>query len=305
MKTILTNTTKGYLFAFISVVAISNVYIFSKAALSEASLIQFGVYWFALGFVWNMIFAVYRKKLPSIAQFKRDHYLLLFILGLLEMAGTYFFFLAIYTIPNPAVVSFIGNVNPVFVTVLGFLFLRERFNKWELIGIGLALLGAFTISYKGSAVLKDIFIDGTEYMLLSGVIFSISTIIAKKNVEKLGPSIMSLSRTFQLFLYSLGAMILVGESFSISKTAFRNIFIGSGLGPFLASLAEYQSMKYIEASRISILGSSKGLFVLFGAFLYFNTLPEKHQIIGGLISIAGVLFITLGKLMLRSKAKAY
>lgn len=304
MKTILTNTTKGYLFAFISVVAISNVYIFSKAALSESSLIQFGVYWFALGFVWNIIFAIYRKKLPSIAQFKCEQYLWLFILGLLEMSGTFFFFLAIYTIPNPAVVSFIGNVNPVFVTVLGFLFLRERFNKWELVGIALALLGAFTISYKGSAVFKDIFIDGTEYMLLSGAIYSISTIIAKKNVEKLGPSIMALSRTFQLFMYSLGAMLLTGESISISKIAFGNIFVGSGLGPFLASLAGYQAMKYIEASRISILGSSKGLFVMLGAFLYFNTLPENHQIIGGLISISGVLFITLGKLMLKSKSKA-
>jgi drug/metabolite transporter (DMT)-like permease len=297
----LTNTTKGYFFAFISVIATSNVYIFSKAALNESSLIQFGVYWFALGFIWNLIFTVYRKKLPAIAQFNGEHYLLLFILGLLEMAGTFLFFLAIYTIPNPAVVSFIGNVNPVFVTVLGFIFLRERFNKWELIGIMLALIGAFTISYTGNTEFKAIFIDGTEYMLLSGLIYSFSTILAKKNVEKLGPSIMALSRTFQLLLYSLVAIILVGESLSISKMAFWNIFIGSGLGPFLSSLAAYQSMKYLEASRISILGSSKGLFVMFGAFLYFNTLPEKHQIIGGLISITGVLLITLGKLMLRRK----
>ncbi|MBN2237482.1 MAG: DMT family transporter [Bacteroidales bacterium] len=303
MKIALTDRVKGYIFAFIAVIAVSNVYIFSKAALNEASLAQFGVYWFAFGFLWNILFAIHQKKLPAIKSFKRNQYLLLVVLGILEIAGTSFFFLAIHTIPNPAVVSFIGNVNPVFVTILGFIFLRERFNIPELIGMSLALLGAFIISYRGSDVLKNLFIEGTDYMVLSGFIYSFSTIIAKKNVKRLGPSIMALSRTFHLFTFSLIALLILGQSFAISGKALLNIFIGSGLGPFLTSLAGYQALKYIEAGRSSVLGSSKGLFVMIGAFFYFGTLPEAHQIWGGLISISGVLLISLGKLKLNKKEK--
>lgn len=303
MKIKINDTLKGYIFAFIGVIAVSNVYIFSKAALNEASLAQFGTYWFAFGFLWNLLFALQRKKLPAIKAFKKRQFFLLFTLGVLEIAGTSFFFLAILTVPNPAIVSFIGNVNPVFVTVLGFIFLRERFNIPELIGMALALTGAFIISYKGSNSLESIFIEGTGYMIISGVIYSFSTIIAKKNVQKLGPSIMALSRTLHLFLFSFAALLILGESFHISRKAFWNIFIGSGLGPFLTTLAGYQALKYIEASRVSILGSSKGLFVLVGAFIYFGTLPQAHQIWGGLISISGVLLISLGRIKFNKKQK--
>lgn len=303
MKFNIPDRLKGYLFAFIGIIAVSNVYIFSKAALNEASLAQFGTYWFAFGFLWNLIFAFQQKKLFAIKNFKSKQYLLLVTLGILEIAGTSLFFLAIHTISSPAVTSFIGNVNPVFVTILGFIFLRERFNIPELIGMALALLGAFIISYQGSDVLRNLFIKGTDYMVLSGFIFSFSTIIAKKNVKILGPSIMALSRTLQLFLFSFAALWYMGDSLHISSKAFINIIIGSTLGPFLTSLAGYQALKYIEASRISILGSSKGLFVLIGAFLYFGTFPQTYQIIGGLISISGVVLISLGRIWTNKKKK--
>lgn len=300
----ITDRVKGYLFAFIAVIAVSNVYIFSKAALNEVSLAQFGTYWFAFGFLWNMVFAIQQKKLPTILNFKKKQFLILFTLGILEIVATSFFFLAIHTVPNPAVVSFIGNINPVFVTILGFIFLRERFNIPELIGMALALLGAFIISYQGSNTLESVFIEGTGYMILSGFIYSFSTIIAKKNVHQLGPSVMALSRTLHLFLFSGAALLYLGQPMQIPTKAFWNIFIGSGLGPFLTALAGYQALKYIEAGRVSILGSSKGLFVLIGAFFYFDTLPQMHQIWGGLISISGVLLISTGKLNLSKKRKA-
>lgn len=303
MKINIPDRVKGYLFAFTAVIAVSNVYIFSKAALNEVSLAQFGTYWFAFGILWNLIFAIQRKKLPGIKAFKKNQFLLLLVIGVLEIVATSFFFLAIRTVPNPAVVSFIGNVNPVFVTILGFIFLKERFNIPELLGMALALTGAFIISYQGSTVLKSLFIEGTDYMILSGFIFSFSTIIAKKNVQKLGPSIMALSRTLHLFLFSLAALWFLGQSIHIPTKALLNIIVGSGLGPFLATLSGYQALKYIEASRSSILGSSKGLFVMLGAFFYFGTFPQGHQILGGLISIAGVILISLGRLKFNKKIK--
>ncbi len=303
MKFNISDRVKGYLFAFIAVIAVSNVYIFSKAALNEVTLAQFGTYWFAFGILWNLIFAIQRKKLPILRTFGKNQFLLLFVLGVLEIVATSFFFLAIHTIPNPAVVSFIGNINPVFVTILGFIFLRERFNIKELIGMALALLGAFIISYQRSTDLKNLFIEGTGYMIFSGFIYSFSTIIAKKNVQKLGPSIMALSRTLQLFLFSIAALWFLGQSIHISSKAFWNIFIGSGLGPFLTTIAGYQALKYIEAGRASVLGSSKGLFVMIGAYFYFDSLPQMHQIWGGLISISGVILISMGKLNLFKKPK--
>ena len=57
---------RGYIWAFVAVIAVSNVYIFSKAALNVVHIAQFGFYWFALGLVWNVLFAAKTCKLSAI-----------------------------------------------------------------------------------------------------------------------------------------------------------------------------------------------------------------------------------------------
>ncbi len=299
----LQDTTKGYLFAFIAVFATSNVYIFSKAALGEVSLPVFGFYWFLFGLIWNSIFAAKTGKLKQIKSLKNRDFLILFILGLLEISGTSFFFLSISTFSNPAIVSFLGNINPVIVTILGFIILKERYNKPEVLGIVLIILGAFIISYQGGTSLSSMFINGSEYILYSGIFYGISNIITKKNVKRLGPSILALSRNIFLFVFSFSVLIIQGLNWGMSWFALWNIFIGSILGPFLTITAGYQAFKYLEVSRVSILGSTKGIIVLIGAYVYFGRFPEVYQVIGGAISIAGVILISVGKILLKKKAQ--
>jgi len=299
----LQDTTKGYLFAFFAVLAMSNVYIFSKAALNEASLPVFGFYWFSFGLLWNFLFAFKTGKLKQVKSFDKRSYINLLILGILEVGGTTFFFLAIHTVPNPAIVSFLGNINPLIVTILGFLILKERYNKPELFGILLILSGAILISYKGGTDFASMFIKGSEYVLFSGLFFGVSAIITKKNVKKIGPSFLALNRNVFLLLFSFLMLFTLDFNISISWTALGNIVIGSILGPFLGVITGYQAYKYLEVSRVSILGSTKGIFVLIGAFVYFGKFPETYQVIGGLISILGVILISVGKLMLKKNKK--
>jgi drug/metabolite transporter (DMT)-like permease len=91
-------------------------------------------------------------------------------------------------------------------------------------------------------------------------------------------------------------MIFVyGKSFVIPVSALKNIAVGAALGPFLAVLTVYYSFSYINASRSSVVQSLKGIFVLLGAYLFFGSFPLPHQFAGGLITVAGVLVMTLGQ----------
>ena len=93
------------------------------------------------------------------------------------------------------------------------------------------------------------------------------------------------------------------QSVIIPLSAFKNIAVGAILGPFLAILTVYYSYNYIEASRSSIVQSLKGIFVLIGAYLVFKTFPLTHQIVGGLITVAGVLGMTLAQAGIFRKKK--
>ena len=107
---------------------------------------------------------------------------------------------------------------------------------------------------------------------------------------------MTLNRVLFIFVFALGAMLLRRESFHIPGKAAMNMAIGSLLGPFLTGFAQYSALRYIEASRTMIIQSTRSLFVLLGSMIYLTILPEMLQLTGGLITIAGVIVMTWGKI---------
>lgn len=289
------NIFKGYLFALIATLSFSNVYIFSKAALNEVSLAQFGVYWFAIGTAFSLVFAAKNKKLKQLKTLSKKQVRILVTLGILEILTTTTFFMSVNIIPDPAITSFLGNLFPVMVTLGGVLILRERFGWMEGAGVVLALLGAFIISYTGGTSLKTLFIQGTGIVVINAIFATTATLVVKVHVKTLSPELLGLNRTTWLLAFSLVMFFIYGESFAIPMSALKNIAIGAIIGPFLAILTVYYSFKYIEASRSAIVQTSKGIFVLLGSFLVFNTFPARHQFIGGMITVLGVLVMTLAQ----------
>lgn len=290
---------KGYLLAFVSVIAVSNVYIFSKAALNEVSLAQFGVFWFGFGLIWISIFAIKNKSFAILKSFGRKTYGLFIILGLIELVATTFFFKSISTIPNPAITSFLGNISPVFVLTLSFIFLKERLNALEIFGVILALAGAFIIGYKGGSNLKTMFIDGTQYIVYSTFLFATVSVISKKYITTLSPILITLNRALFLFIFSLIFMFYQDLSFNIPISAIKNIFIGSILGPFLTAVTGLLALQYIDLSKKAMISSTKSFFILFGAYLFFGQFPKPYEIFGGILSIFGVVLIIFGKMKFR------
>ncbi|MBN1924409.1 MAG: DMT family transporter [Prolixibacteraceae bacterium] len=300
---LLSEHTKGYFFALIATIGFANVYIFSKAALNEISLAQFWLYWFATGFVLNALFNWVNGSFKLLRNLKLREYLPFFILGFLEIATTTTFFLSIRTIPDPAVTSFLGNMFVVFLVILGVVMLKERFSFVESIGVLITIAGAFAVGFKGGSSFKDFFIPGTGLVIINTFLAAFTSICAKKTIHRFNPSIVNFNRTFFLFLFSVVFFIISGEGLSVPVSALKNITIGAILGPFLGILFVYYSFKHIEASRSSVIQGLKGLFVLVGTFVYFGTLPGNVQLAGGILSIIGVLVMTISKTRLEKFGK--
>lgn len=289
------DTFKGYFFALVATLAFSNVYIFSKAALNEVHLAQFGVYWFAIGAVLSLLFAAHNKKLGQLRTLTKRQVRILITLGVLEILTTTSFFISINIIPDPSVTSFLGNMYPVMVTLGGIFILKERFGWIEIIGVVLALAGAFIISYTGGTTLKTLFIKGTGWVFINAIFATTATLVVKVHVKKLSPELLNFNRSAWLLLFSIVMFFVYKQSIIIPMSALKNIAVGAVLGPFLAILTVYYSFHYIEASRSSIVQSLKGIFVLIGAYFVFKTFPLEHQFIGGMVTVAGVLIMTLAQ----------
>ncbi|MDO9512722.1 MAG: DMT family transporter [Bacteroidales bacterium] len=285
----------GYIIAFMSVLTNSSVYILSKLAFREVDLLIFGFYWFGFGLIWNMMNvsgAAFRKRLKPM---NKSNFTILTIIVVLESIATYFFFTALIKTPNPGVVVFLGSLSPVFVTILAVGLLGERFNTAELIGILLSLAGALIISVDGIENLRTIFVNGNGQMIVSAIFYALATIIIKKNIRIIDVSVVTMNRSLVLFLISLVIILTQHLSVSVSPFTFRVLLAGSVLGPFFTVYLLYSSLRYIGASNTAVVSSARNVFVLLAAWMVFGTLPLKLQLIGGAISITGILLLSAAR----------
>lgn len=297
------NKLKGYLFSLGASIALANSFIFSKAVLNEVSMIQFGVYWFGMGVIWNFLFVLYSSRGKLFKRSSRQVFWINGTIALLEAIATGIFYIAIMKVENPTIVSFVGNIGPIFVTILGISLLKERFNWLEMLGIIVTLAGIIIINYSGRNSLSNILMDGTEYVIIASLLFSIAAILARKYNQQLNPARLSIQRSLLLFLGFVFLFVLHPQSLNVSGKVLLNISIGSILETLITIVFVYQAFKYIEATRNSLVISTKSLFVLLSTFLYFHILPTTIQVAGGILTIIGVITITTGKIVLQGRKK--
>jgi len=275
--------------------------VFSKAALLEVNFFQFQFYWFAFALVWILPFLIFTGMIRRIPMLSRASNITLAIIGFLELAAASLLFLSIQLADNPTIISFLSNLTPIFVTLLGIRFLGERFNFIEAVGIILTIGGVVLITYTRDISLRDFFGQGSGWILVSSVFSSISIVTAKSRIKDIHPGILTLNRIVFLLIAATIAVLVRGENLAVSGRALMNLAVGSLIGPFLTGLTMYSALSYIEASRTMIIQSTRSLFVLVGSFVYLSILPTFLQIIGGLITIIGVIVMTWGKMKFKKK----
>jgi len=286
---------KGYSYALLATVAGSTVYIFSKAALNQVSLPQFGVYWFGMAIVWNVLYTLRSPGHRHVHPITRHSFKTLLLIGLIELVATGTFYAAIHTSVNPAIPSFLRNMEYIFVTLMGVFLLGERFTRMELTGVVLTFSGALVISYHKDATFASYLTGTSGLMLVSTIFYGVRTILAKNNIHVLTPTILAINRAVFLLIFAFIMLVILGQGLAIPGKALLNIAIGSFFGPFLTSIGQYSALKYIEASRSAIIQSTTALFVLLGAYLIFGRFPLGYQLAGGALTIAGPMWLLLAK----------
>lgn len=287
---------KGYVLAGLAALSVSLVYVFSKKALNVTPLFTFGFWWFLMSFLYNLGWVIYTRRIRLLRLYESKKIRILFIIGFLEFLASITFYQSLHEISNPAVVSFLVNTIPVFVTLLSIPLLNERFNIFEALGMIITMGGAFMLSYSGKFTLDGLLIKGAYLTILSCVISAMSLVVAKKNIKKIDPYLISFTRSGILSsLYFVG-MISLSPTMQISVPALINCALGAFFGPFLASILQYNAFKYIEVSKESLIQNAHGVFVVISAFLIMNIMPAAIQIIGGIVAITGVSIMVFGKL---------
>lgn len=283
--------TNGYLYALGASLALSASFVFSKSALNHLTMLQFGLLWFSMGVVWNGTWFLLRRDYRNVKGAAGRKTGVAVVIAVLEGTATGLFYLAIKAMENPAVVSFIGNIGPVFVTLMGIVLLGERFRTSQVIGIVITIMGVFVINYREGGFAG--FVDpGSLYVIGAAFLFSLATIVGRRLHHLLVPGYMSLIRSFILAVVMAILFSQSGEMVHVSLRIWKDLALGSLLETLIVIVFAYQALKLIEATKTSLIISTKGVWTLLLSWIFLGLFPTGMQLAGGVLTLVGVWLIT-------------
>ncbi len=284
---------QGMFLSFTSAACMGITYVASKYVLRSIHPETFVVFWFAMGSIYSLVLLGKQGKGKFLVA-PGNPWKELVGVGLSSAISIILFFYAIQLI-DPAIVSFYTRADNVFAVLMGVLFLRERFNSLEGVGVGIALLGSLVTTYRGGNLL----LIGLGLCLLSSLLEGITVILVKLAVRKVSPLVVIFYRSLLASGLATVYGMVTGRLEMPGNETFLIIAVASLAGSFMANVTFYASLARIDVTRATAIKTLQPFFVLMAAYLVFATLPNSRQVLGGAIIVAGILCLLYGRRMVR------
>lgn len=293
---------KGIALALTATISFSNVYLFSKMAMKDVDLASFGILWFGLALIYNLLYNLFFTQRKGLKSLTKKSKRILLLIGLSEFISITAFFLSIKLTENPAIVSFLANTSPIFVILIGFLFYQIRYGFTSIIGVFITLSGVFLMNTNNSDFeWQTLLTPASISALVFALFYGVSLVLARSEIKHIPTTMITVCRNLFLFVGFASYLVAKQELPTYSLQSVLYITTGSFFGPFLGILLTFASLKYVDASIPTLIGTSRSIFIVAGAFLLMGILPNVNQLLGGCLTIMGILTITMADIISKKK----
>lgn len=213
------------------------------------------------------------------------------LLGVVHF-GTVFLAMAVATDMAPIAIA--AQTNVPFATLLAIIFLGERIGIWRIIGISLSFVGVVIIGFEPGGFNQ---IDAIALTLFSALSYAVVAILMRR-IKGAGPmnvqAFVALAAVPGSILLSAGTETGQIEALTQAPTIAWIAIIYSGIG---ASIIGHGGM-YVLFQRYPVTTVAPFMllapvFAVVAALLLLGESLSLYDIIGGIITLLGVLIITL------------
>jgi len=211
----------------------------------------------------------------------------------LAIAGTifadllYFFALTKISVLNAVLV---GHMQPVFIILIGFFFLKEdKLKNFDYVGIFIMMIAAGLVTTK---TLENLFMiklgtAGDVYVLLATVAWATTAIVMRKYLRELNSGVITFYR------FSIASVIFVVYLSLKSSLVISNIYqIIVGVIVGAGTVLYYEGLKRIKAAQVSALELSTPFFAALLGFLILGESVTFMQFSGIVLLFVGVCFLS-------------
>lgn len=270
----------------------STSYILIEIGLEEINPLAFAAYRYVVASALLMLptFYLHREHLKSLGQRQLSVFLLLGFTGYFIAQGLQFFGLFYL---EPVTVTFILNLTPIFVLILGVLLLKEKPSAVQLGGIALTLCGVFVFFY--DSLLASGKVMGLVVTFVSGVGWAFYMIVSRHILRENKENVLVLT-VYSMALGSLmllGTTALTGNLTTVSFNGWVIILWLSIANTAFAFALWNHALKTLRAYEQSILQNSMLIQITLLAYIFLNETVTLQKISGIVMVFIGVLIVQL------------
>lgn len=273
----------------------STSYVLIRIGLEEINPLPFAAYRYIIASVILLFPLYYQIRKEKTSKFNTKtifKFLLLGFTGYCIAQGLQFF--GLYFL-NSVTVTFILNLTPIFVLVLGVFFIKEQPTTEQLIGIILTIFGVIIFFFNALADLD--MIAGVLVTFVSGLGWAAYMVISRHYLGKNNENVISITSISMLLgaLMLLGAAGVTGNIINVSLNGWIIILWLSIVNTALAFTLWNHALKTLKAVEQSILQNSMLIQITMLAFIFLQESINLQKIIGMTIVFIGVLIVQLWK----------
>jgi drug/metabolite transporter (DMT)-like permease len=196
-------------------------------------------------------------------------------------------------------VAVIETTTPVFAIILGMVFLKERLNSTQYIGVVLSLVGALWVITKGSwSVVSQLqFNIGDLLVVLAVIAWAVYSLLVKQQMHKFplygGVCIMLFIALCVLFPFALIEWQGPDYLTPVIDTKMILGLLYLGIFPSVLALIFWnKGVAAIGPARASVFLNLLPVFTISGAVIFLQETVSVIQLAGAVLVIAGVYLST-------------
>lgn len=279
----------GYLFLIGTALFTAVSYAFGRAVDRNLDAESTTFFWFFGALIFSvLVTAVVPDQREEIKN--PGKYLKIFLYtSVLTSIGAALWIVSIRTIGIP-LTSFLMKAQTLFALVLGMVFLGERLNKGETVGIIVTITGGIIVAYQSDVTL----LVGTLTALGAAFFYSCLSFIVKKVGQRLNMLMVANMRALGVSLFLIIYLVLTGTlEFPTKPIEYVYMVLGGTSGALIAKACQFQAIKLIDVSRTTAVLPMESLFVILFSYYIFGEIPSVIKLIGGALIIIGVIFLVI------------